>query len=85
MDEDDAPTVVEAVAGQLASHRAQRGLSLEEAAARARIDAERLELAENADVVLDEEELTRLADAYGVGITAFFGGRVTPIQYLFGA
>jgi len=31
-----------------------------------------------------EEELERLADVYGVGITAFFGGRITPKEYLFG-
>lgn len=85
MDGHDAKSAIESVAEQLASQRAQLGISLDEAAARSNIDAERLGLAENADVALDEDELQRLADAYGIGITAFFGGRVTPIQYLFGA
>jgi len=31
-----------------------------------------------------EEELERLADVYGVSITALFGGRITPKEYLFG-
>jgi transcriptional regulator with XRE-family HTH domain len=77
--------VLETLAGNLVSQRVQLGLSCEEAAERSGVDAARLELAENAEVALEEDELTRLADAYGVGITAFFGGRVTPIQYLFGA
>jgi transcriptional regulator with XRE-family HTH domain len=85
MDRHDAKSAIESVAEQLASQRAQLGISLDDAAARSNIDAERLDLAENAEVALDEDELTRLAETYGVAITAFFGGRVTPIQYLFGA
>ncbi len=77
--------VVAFVSGQLASQRAQLGISLEEAARRAEIDDERLAAAENGETTLDEAELGRLADAYGIGVTAFFGGRVTPVQYLFGA
>jgi hypothetical protein len=84
VDEHNAKSVLNIVAAQLASQRAQLGISLDEAAARSNIDTERLDLAENAEVALDESELQRLADAYGIGITAFFGGRVTPIQYLFG-
>lgn len=76
--------VVEMVAQLLGSQRAQLGMSLEEAARRARIDAGKLAAAENAETVLDENELQRLADAYGVDVTAFFGGRITPKEYLFG-
>lgn len=77
--------VVQFVAEQLASQRAQRGLSLAETAARAGIDPARLAGAEEAQTVLSEDELQQLADAFGVDVTAFFGGRVTPMQYLFGA
>lgn len=75
----------ELVAQLIASHRMRLGLSLEEAADRSSIDAERLAEAESAESRLSEAELQGLADAYGVDITAFFGGRVTPLQYLFGA
>lgn len=77
--------IVERVAQELGSKRAQLGISLEEAARLANIDAARLAAAENAETALDENELQRLADAYGVDITAFFGGRITPKEYLFGA
>lgn len=77
--------VIELVAQQLGSQRAQLGMSLEQAAQRSRISAEKLDAAENAETVLDENELERLADAYGIDVTAFFGGRITPKEYLFGA
>ncbi|HET9097408.1 MAG TPA: helix-turn-helix domain-containing protein [Candidatus Baltobacteraceae bacterium] len=77
--------IVERVAQALASKRAQLGISLEEAARRANIDAAELAAAENAETALDENELQRLADAYGIDVTAFFGGRITPKEYLFGA
>lgn len=77
--------VIERVAQQLVSQRAQLGMSLEEAARRSRISADKLDAAENAETVLDEDELERLADAYGIDVTAFFGGRITPKEYLFGA
>jgi ribosome-binding protein aMBF1 (putative translation factor) len=77
--------VVERVAALIASQRAQLGMPLEEASRRSRIDASRLAAAEDAETALDENELQRLADAYGVDITAFFGGRITPKEYLFGA
>lgn len=77
--------IVERVAQQLGSQRAQMGVSLEEAARRANIDAAKLAAAENAETVLDESELQRLADAYGIDVTAFFGGQITPKEYLFGA
>ncbi len=73
------------VAEQIASHRVRLGLSLEDAASRSSIDMQRLAEAENSESRLSEAELQQLADAYGVDVTAFFGGRVTPLQYLFGA
>jgi transcriptional regulator with XRE-family HTH domain len=77
--------IVERVAQMLGSQRAQLGMPLEEAASRSKIDAARLAAAEDAETALDENELQRLADAYGVDVTAFFGGRITPKEYLFGA
>lgn len=77
--------IVERVAQQLGSQRVQLGMTLEEAARRSNIDAAKLAAAENAETTLDENELNRLADAYRVDVTAFFGGRITPKEYLFGA
>jgi transcriptional regulator with XRE-family HTH domain len=77
--------IVERVAQELGSQRAQAGISLEEAARRSSIDAAKLAAAEAAETALDENELQRLADAYGIDVTAFFGGRITPKEYLFGA
>lgn len=74
-----------AVGERLASCRAVRGIDLENAADDARVDRERLAEAEAGEAGLDEAELRRLADAYGVDVTAFFGGRVTPLSYLAGA
>ena len=70
---------------QMVSIRARCGYGLERAAGLARIDPERLAEAEAGEVALDETELQNLADAYGVEVTAFFGGRVTPVSYLAGA
>lgn len=77
--------VLAVVAEELASQRARLGVSLDDAALRAGMQPERLAMAEEAETALDEAELQRLADAYGIDITAFFGGRVTAMQYLFGA
>jgi transcriptional regulator with XRE-family HTH domain len=77
--------IVERVAQLLGSHRAQLGIPLEEAARRARIPPAKLAAAEDAETALNEDELERLADAYGVDVTAFFGGRITAKEYLFGA
>lgn len=76
--------IVERVAQELGSQRARLGIPLDEAARRAAIDAAKLAAAENAEMTLDENELRRLADAYGIDVTAFFGGRITPKEYLFG-
>ncbi len=77
--------IVERVAQELGSQRANVGMSLEEAATSAHIDAAKLAAAEDVETVLNEDELQRLADVYGVDVTAFFGGRTTPKEYLFGA
>jgi transcriptional regulator with XRE-family HTH domain len=77
--------IIERVAEELGSQRARLGITLEEAARRANVPAGRLAEAEDGETALDEKELQRLAEAYGVDITAFFGGRTTPKEYLFGA
>ena len=77
--------IIERVAQELGSQRARLGIPLEEAARRARIDAAKLDAAENAETALDETELQRLADVYGIDVMAFFGGRITPTEYLVGA
>ncbi|GAC1543338.1 MAG: hypothetical protein NVS3B16_09510 [Vulcanimicrobiaceae bacterium] len=67
------------------AHRAACGIALEEAAVEARLDLQRLAEAEAGETALDESALRRLADLYGIDVTAFFGGRVTPLSYLAGA
>ena len=74
-----------AVAEALASARARRGLSLEDAAEAAHVDLERLATAESGDDALSDRELEALAATYDCDVAAFFGGRTTPIAYLFGA
>jgi transcriptional regulator with XRE-family HTH domain len=77
--------IIQRVAEEIGSQRARLGITLQEAAQRANVDPARLAEAEDAETALDEKELQQLADAYGVDITAFFGGRTTPKEYLFGA
>jgi transcriptional regulator with XRE-family HTH domain len=77
--------IMQRVAEELGSQRARLGMTLEDAARSASVDASRLAAAEEAQTALDEKELQQLAEAYGVDITAFFGGRTTPKEYLFGA
>lgn len=79
-----AANVLADVAERLVSHRAIPGIAFREAALRARIEPERLAAAEAGEFALEETELRRLADAYGIDVTAFFGGRVTPLSYLAG-
>jgi transcriptional regulator with XRE-family HTH domain len=73
------------VAEQLVAARTRLGYDIEFAAQLAHIDPEKLAEAEAGESALGEDELQALADAYDVAVTAFFGGRVTPVQYLFGA
>ena len=80
----DREQILGQVAEQLISIRTRLGHDVEFAAAQANIDARLLAEAEAAESTLTEDELQRLADAYDVDVTAFFGGRVTPVQYLFG-
>jgi transcriptional regulator with XRE-family HTH domain len=72
--------VVDDVAERLVRFRVQAGLEPEAAAARARIDVERLADAEAGELALTDAEIARLAQAYGVDPTEIFGGRVTPIR-----
>jgi len=85
MADENRTAVLNAVAEHLISCRAAEGLDFEDAADEADVDRERLAAAEAGEIALNEDELTRLAETYGVSITAFFGGRVTPMNYLFGA
>lgn len=73
-----------AVAGRLVAERTRLGCDIEAAAFEAGVDAERLAAAEAGEIALHEAELLRLADLYGVDVTAFFGGRTTPLAYLAG-
>ncbi len=77
--------IIEQVGEQLALQRARVGISLEDAAQSAGIDPERLADGEEGIARLTETELGDLAGVYGVDVTAFFGGRITPLSYLFGA
>ncbi|GAC1427034.1 MAG: hypothetical protein NVSMB64_33150 [Candidatus Velthaea sp.] len=77
--------LIAAVGEGLFRHRTGAGRDLDEVAASARIDVERLQHAEDGDLALGAGELDRLAAAYGVDVTAFFGGRTTPLAYLAGA
>lgn len=74
-----------ALATELVSQRVRRGVEIEPAARLAALDPEKLASAEAGEVALSEEELQRLADAYGIGVSAFFGAQTTPVSYLFGA
>ncbi len=73
-----------AVGEQLVSIRTRLGRDLFEVAASAHIDPERLAESEAGETALNEAELQRLADSYGLEPTAFFGGRTTPLSYLAG-
>lgn len=77
--------VLASVGERMVSHRTVRGIALEDAAEDARIEAERLAEAEAGELALTDDELRRLADALGIDVTGFFGGRVTPLAYLAGA
>jgi len=81
----NAADVLAAVGETLVSIRSRLGRDLEEVAASAAISPERLAEAEAGETKLTEVELEALADAYGVNVTSFFGGRVTPLSYLAGA
>jgi transcriptional regulator with XRE-family HTH domain len=74
-----------AMSERLIALRIGNGYDLETLAALSHVDAERLADAEAGEAPLDEAELQRVADAYGLSITALFGGRTTPLNYLAGA
>lgn len=77
--------ILTSVGERLVSQRARLGIDIEDAARDAGLDIERLAEAEAGELALDDGELRRLADAYGIDVTGFFGGRVTPLSYLAGA
>ena len=81
----DRAQLLASVGEEMISIRSRLGLDLELAALLAHLEPERLAEAEAGETALSERELQGLADAYGVEVTAFFGGRVTPVSYLFGA
>ena len=68
------------LAERLVRFRTQAGMDVESAAAGAAIDVDRLARAEEGTVALNEAEIGRLADTYGVDPTELFGGRFTPLQ-----
>ena len=72
--------VVEEVAERLVRFRLKAGLDPDAAAARARIDPERLDAAEAGSVTLNHDEIARIAEAYAIDATEIFGGRITPLQ-----
>jgi transcriptional regulator with XRE-family HTH domain len=72
--------VLDEVAERLVRFRTAAGLDSERAAAATGIAAERLADAESAQTALTDEELERVASAYGVDSTEIFGGRVTPVR-----
>ena len=74
-----------AVGERIATFRAERGYALDDLAAASSVDLERLADAEDGVAPLADDELQRLADAFGIDVTALFGGRVTPFNYLAGA
>ena len=72
--------VVDDVGERLVRFRMRAGLEPEAAAAKARVDVERLTDAEAGELALTDEEIAALASTYGVDPTEIFGGRVTPIR-----
>jgi transcriptional regulator with XRE-family HTH domain len=70
-----------AVGAELLRRRMERGLSLEDAATNAGLDGQRLVAAENGETRLTSDEFESIADAYGIDVVNFFGGRTTPLAY----
>jgi hypothetical protein len=85
MNDSERAALLGQVAELLVAARLRLGYDLETAAALGHVDLERLAEAEDGTLPLREDELQGLADAYGVAVSAFFGGRVTPFSYLAGA
>lgn len=68
------------VGERLIRFRATAGLDPERAALAAEIEPDRLDQAEAGELALTEDELARLASAYGIDSTEIFGGRITPFR-----
>jgi len=81
---EDGEHVLRDLADQLVRSRVQLGLDIDAAARAAGIAPERLMQAEEGQAALGAEELEALAGVYGLDVTAFFGGRTTPLSYLAG-
>ncbi|MFN2459879.1 MAG: hypothetical protein ABR591_04230 [Candidatus Velthaea sp.] len=77
--------ILATVARELTALRAERGIDFADAARGAAVGEERLAAAEHAEGGLTPDELERLAAWYGVDVTRFFGGRMTPLSYIAGA
>ena len=72
--------LVEDVGERLVRFRVRAGFEPAAAAARARIDPDRLDEAEAGKLTLSDEEIARIAEAYAIDATEIFGGRITPLQ-----
>ncbi|HTD35620.1 MAG TPA: helix-turn-helix transcriptional regulator [Candidatus Elarobacter sp.] len=72
--------ILNEVAERLVRFRTAAGLDPERAADATGIPAERLADAERAQCALDDDDIARVASAYGVDPTEIFGGRVTPVR-----
>ena len=72
--------VVDDVATRLVRFRTHAGFDLERAAAASGVSAEVLAAAESGATTLSDDELARMAGAYGVDPIEIFGGRVTPVR-----
>lgn len=70
----------EEVGERLVRFRTQAGLDPGQAALRTGVDDERLAGAESGAVALTDDELARIAVAYGIDPTELFGGRITPFR-----
>ncbi len=77
-------SVLDAVGERMSAFRTICGFTLEDVCAQTGLDIERIAEAEAGEVALAEAELQRLAEVYGIEVTALFGGHVTPISYLAG-
>jgi transcriptional regulator with XRE-family HTH domain len=73
MNDRSGEDVLKLVAERLIEARTRRGLTLEEAATLAKVDAQRLAEAEAAETTLDGNELDALATAYDIEPGSFFG------------
>jgi transcriptional regulator with XRE-family HTH domain len=72
--------VLQEVAERLVRLRTQAGLAVEDASFASGVALDRLVEAECGDTALAEDEIEKIARAYGVDPTEIFGGRITPFR-----